>query len=400
MSLSKTSNRQVNPTVAAVAIILVLAVVQYYWWHGLIAKTRVNSGPRAMSSGGPMPSVLILKGLVTANVDTLAGYPAPGNTDGIGRDARFDGPAGLAIDSSGDIFVADSRNCRIRVVSPDGRTRTLAGSVAGFLDGPAQVARFNAPSGVALAADGSVYVADTNNHRIRRVRGGEVTTIAGADAGMMDGSASQARFNVPTSLAIMKDAGGETLLVADSGNRRVRRVHINSQPPTVETLRTEPGIPTGINVGAGTVGADTIAVAVPESGMIDIGTGTIKGLLLRPGDPGDDPNDGSIKFGKPVSAFPCPDGWYVVDAEHAALLRVRGAEAQVLAGSCWKKGPIWGYHDDTGARAGFGALCGIVADGKRHVYVADSTNNAIRRITLPEPGAEARPSRRERWRPE
>jgi sugar lactone lactonase YvrE len=118
--------------------------------------------------------------------------------------ARFNRPTGVAVDSAGQVYVADSWNHRIRVIS-GGQVSTLAGDgIKAFLNGPALAARFNEPRGVAVGADGTVYVADTLNTRIRVIAGGQVSTFAGTGVpGHVDGSAlSKAQFEMPGDVAV------------------------------------------------------------------------------------------------------------------------------------------------------------------------------------------------------
>jgi DNA-binding beta-propeller fold protein YncE len=147
-----------------------------------------------------------------------------GFADGDGRAAQFDSPSGIAIDRDGVLYVADSGNHAIRRVAPDGRVTTLAGAgVAGDADGTGSQARFNGPVGIAIDAQGRVIVADTYNDRIRSItRDGAVATIAGGgEAGAEDGPADMARFDTPCGIAI--DAAGN-IYVADSGNGAIRRI--------------------------------------------------------------------------------------------------------------------------------------------------------------------------------
>src|SRR5204863_9538930 len=125
--------------------------------------------------------------------------------DGEAYQARFTDPFGVAAAADGTVYVTDGIGShRIRAISPDGRVTTLAGGTRGFADGVGADARFDTPSGVAAAADGTIYVADTGNSAIRRVaRDGSVTTVAGnGTAGYQDGPAGAARFNGPVGVAV------------------------------------------------------------------------------------------------------------------------------------------------------------------------------------------------------
>ncbi|WP_394002959.1 gluconolaconase [Luteimonas sp. WGS1318] len=152
-------------------------------------------------------------------VDTLAGGDE-GFADGVGAAARLHTPSGMAIDAGGVLYVADTGNHAIRRITPQGEVTTLAGGGGGFVDGPALMARFDAPIGIAVGGDGTVYVADSHNDRIRAIRDGVVSTLAGGDGpGFLDGGGADARFDTPTGLAL--DGDGR-LWIADTGNGAVR----------------------------------------------------------------------------------------------------------------------------------------------------------------------------------
>ncbi|MBU6429718.1 MAG: hypothetical protein KGR26_11945 [Cyanobacteria bacterium REEB65] len=152
-------------------------------------------------------------------VRTLAGSNQPGFADGVGQLAAFNLPARLAWAPGGYLVVADSGNHSIRRVDPDGMVTTLAGSgAAGLCDGPA--AQFDAPAGVAVAANGAIEVADTGNNVIRQIAGGETTTLAGSDtAGFIDGPPALAEFSGPVAIAPLPNGGSA---IADRDNQRIR----------------------------------------------------------------------------------------------------------------------------------------------------------------------------------
>lgn len=158
-----------------------------------------------------------------ASVSTLAGGEE-GFRDGSGGEARFNTPSGLALDAAGNLYVADTGNHAIRKIGPDGKVSTLAGNgKPGFRDGPGAQAQFNGPIGVAVDAAGRVLVADTYNDRIRVITpDGQVSTLAGGDRpGLLDGAGAEARFDTPCGLAV--DAQG-VVWVADSRNDALRRI--------------------------------------------------------------------------------------------------------------------------------------------------------------------------------
>lgn len=163
-------------------------------------------------------------------VTTVAGDRIPGYADGPGESARFEGPAGLAVDASGDLFVADSRNNRIRRIDPSGLVSTFAGSgEPNERDGAGIQAAFDEPDGLAIGPGGDLFVTDFGGSRIRRVTpDGQVSTVAGGGAfsgigggSFLDGVGTTARFSFPKGLAADDDGN---LFVADSGNNRIRAI--------------------------------------------------------------------------------------------------------------------------------------------------------------------------------
>lgn len=167
----------------------------------------------------------ILKVTPGGSVSTLAGAGYSGYADGTGTSALFTHPSALAVDASGNVYVSDQQNHRIRRITAGGVVTTVAGNgSSGYADGIGTGARFSSPIGLALDGQGNLYVADYSNHRIRKIAlsTGAVSTHSGSGiVGMLDGGPTSARFQNPMGLAF--DQSG-FLYVADRLNHAVRRV--------------------------------------------------------------------------------------------------------------------------------------------------------------------------------
>jgi hypothetical protein len=175
----------------------------------------------------------------SGRIRTIAGNGKRGFSGDGGRAAAasFQDPTALALGKDGSVFVADTGNSRIRVLRPDGTIATVAGTAdQGFSGdgGPATAAQIDTPQGLATGADGTLYFSDAGNNRVRAIRGdGAITTVAGSGtAGFAGdaGPATTAALNAPAGLAV---AGDGALLVADTGNNRVRRVGPDGRITTV-----------------------------------------------------------------------------------------------------------------------------------------------------------------------
>ena len=251
-------------------------------------------------------------------VTTFAGSGNPGDKDAKGTNAQFDLPFGVAVDAAGNVYVADRRNHKIRKITPDGEVTTLAGSTQGYKEGSGSTAKFNDPYGVAADAAGNVYVADIDNHRIRKITSdGEVTTFAGSTQGYKEGSGSTAKFYKPYGVAL--DAAGN-VYVADTKNNKIRKISKNGMVTTIGGANT-------FNQPKG--------IAVDGAGNVYVG----------------DTNDHMIRK---IS----PDG-----------------NVSTVAGSA-----IEGFKNGIGEEAKFKKPEGLGIDGTGSLYVADVLNHKIRKI--------------------
>lgn len=327
---------------------------------------------------------------------TLAGNSASGSADGTGSAARFNGPVGVAVDSAGNVYVADGGNHTIRRITPAGVVTTLAGLAGhmGSVDGTGGAARFNYPDGLAVDRLDNVYVADFGNGTIRRVTpAGAVTTVAGLAGSFfaIDGPSSAARFNSPRAVAV--DESGN-LYVADYYNQTIRKITTTGVVATLAGLAGYPGRVDG--TGSAARFYRPIAVAVDSTGSLYVAdsdnstirkvtsTGVVTTLAGVAG--GWYATDGigtAAGFAIPSGvAVDSSGNLYVSDYYNETIRKVTSAGmVTTLAGLAGKPGST----DGTGSAARFYWPVGIAVDTVGTVYVADSRNNSIRKGIPPGP---------------
>ncbi len=316
-----------------------------------------------------------------------------GADDGVGTNARFNGPEGVALDASGNVYVADTGNYTIRKITPAGAVTTFAGFAgsSGSTDGTA-AARFELVQGVCVDGSGNVYVSDSTNDTIRKITSdGVVTTFAGAahQIGSTDGAGSIARFSYPIGIAV--DAFGN-VYVADNGNSTIRMITPAGFVTTLAGLVGAPGSDDGTGSGA-RFNFVTQLVYDSTAGVLyaaDTGNDTIRQITLAgavttlagsPGNPGTNDGTGSAaRFSSPRGvAVDRSSNVYVADTPNHTIRKIRpGGIVTTLAGSPGSLGSI----DSIGANARFNSPYALVADRNGHLYVADTSNHTIR-LTLP-----------------
>lgn len=217
----------------------------------------------------------------SGNVTTLAGNGTNAYADGVGLAASFFSPMGLTVDSNGYIYVADTYNLRIRKISPSGNVSTFAGSgLAAFADGVGVAASFQYPNGVAVDSHGSIYIADTDNNRIRKISpSGNVTTLAGSgSAAFADAVGSTASFRSPTGVAV--DSSNGFVFVTDYWNHRIRKI---SSEGNVTTLAGSGSAAFADGVGFAASFKRPTGVAVDSTGTIyvaDFGNNRMRKILV------------------------------------------------------------------------------------------------------------------------
>jgi sugar lactone lactonase YvrE len=302
--------------------------------------------------------------------------------------ASFNEPTGLALDAAGNIYVADYGNNLIRKISTTGMVTTLAGNgTQGALDNTGILASFNGPTGVAVDAAGNVYVADNNNNRIRKITAaGLVTTLAGSDSvGAINGLDTAASFFGPSGVAV--DASGN-VIVADAGNNLIRMVTpaglVTTLAGSTNTGSTNGALlsasfnnPSGValdgsrNIYVTDLLNNLIREVSPGTGMVSTlagsdTTASINGIGTAAG------------FYFPNSLATDQSGNIYVTEYVTNLIRkiAPGGVVTTFAGS-----GAAGQADSTGTSATFNGPSGIATDAAGNVYVADTYNNVIRKIT-------------------
>jgi streptogramin lyase len=324
---------------------------------------------------------------------TLAGNAGYGSADGTGSTARFWSPSSVAVDTNGNVYVADTQNHTIRKVTSAGVVTTLAGLAGaggGSTDGTGSAARFNSASGVAVDTTGNVYVAEDANNTIRKVTpAGVVTTLAGlaVTPGSANGTGSAARFDRPSGVAV--DTNGN-VYVADTYNFTIRKV---TPAAVVTTLAGLAGSWGSVN---GTGGAarfnEPYGVAVDTNGNAYVAdyvnctirkvtpAGVVTTLAGSASQSGSANGTGSAaRFNSPSGvAVDSAGNLYVADTYNYSVRKVTPTGVVTtlagLAGS-------YGSADGTGSAAQFSVLSGVAVDGDGNVYVADTSNDTIRKVT-------------------
>ena len=325
-------------------------------------------------------------------VETLAGsvFNSGTSVDGTGTAATFWYPRFAAIDSSGNIFVADSSADNIRMVTPAGVVTTIAGltGIIGSTDATGSAARFKSPWGVAVDAAGNLFVADTNNYTIRKIApGGVVTTIAGlaGTKGSTNGTGAAARFMQPYGIVV--DPSGN-LFVADTGANTIRKITAGGVVSTLagtagtqgSTDGTGPAArftqPTGLGIDA----AGNLYVSdhdnytirkVTPAGVVT----TLAGLAQNPGD-----TDGVGSAARLNSVYGITvDGngnVYACEYNQSTIRKISPAGAvTTIAG----RAGLGSSQDGDGGAAFFSSPAGIAADVRGNLYIVDATAVVVRK---------------------
>ena len=363
------------------------AAAQFWNPYGIAADTAGNV--YVADSANSTVRKITPAGVVT----TLAGKARiQGSADGSGAAAQFYNPQGIAADTAGNLYVADSNNNTIRKITAAGVVTTLAGtaSVQGSADGTGSAAQFSYPFGITADMAGNVFVADQGNNTIRKITpAGAVTTVAGTPGvrGSADGSGAAAQFNYPD--GITADTAGN-LFVADSGNHTIRKI---TPAGVVTTLAGTAGVygsadgsgaaaqfNSPIGIAADTAGnlfvADTgnqIIRKITPAGLVTTLAGTAGVVGSANG------NRSAAQFYNPFGiAADTAGNLYVADSANSTVRKITPAGVvTTLAGTA----RVQGSADGSGAAAQFNSPIGIAADTAGNLFVADTSNQTIRKIT-------------------
>jgi sugar lactone lactonase YvrE len=285
-------------------------------------------------------------------IDTYGGNGSPGfsGDGGSATLASISNPADVLVDSSGNLLIADYANNRIRKVATNGTITTIAGNGnAGFGgdSGPATLAQINLPRGLAMDAAGNLFIADTSNHRVRKVStNGTITTVAGNGFSGFSGDngpATSASLTFPSGLAV--DPAGN-LFIADTANQRIRKVAPNGNITTIAG--------TGFEQFSGDGGPAVSAGLRNPSGV------TI------------DPNGNVV----------------ITDAGSG---RIRRIDAAGIINTIAGNGTLFGFSGDGGPATGaaMGPL-DVAIDSTGNLFIADHGNDRVRKVTLSPPGRRVR----------
>ncbi|HZS40150.1 MAG TPA: N,N-dimethylformamidase beta subunit family domain-containing protein [Polyangia bacterium] len=296
-------------------------------------------------------------------------------------------PVALAVAPGGDAIVVDDN--RLVRVSAAGAVTLIAGGQAGDQDGTGAAAAFNGPRGVAVAGDGTIYVADTNNHKIKRVTpAGVVTTLAGSVEGYAEGTGAAARFDTPMAIAMMPSG---SLLVVDTWNNRMRAVTTSGTTSCIAgdgkrnlldgpALKAELYFPIALTV----MPDGSVVWPEAETGLVRVmGTDAQRTVSTYAGELGrigwQDGPASTASVSEIISVTARPNGeLLLLDTAAYRVRSLAGSTISTVAG-----GARQDLFDGAGSAAGFSMprAAAVALDGS--VLVADSGNHALRRITIP-----------------
>jgi sugar lactone lactonase YvrE len=309
--------------------------------------------------------------------------------NGPATTARLNGPAGIAVDSNGNLYIADTLNNRIRMVS-GGVISTVAGAgVQGFSGdkGQATSALLSSPTGVAVDSNGNLYIADTLNRRVRQVAStGVINTVAGGGTSLLE-NASATKAQLANSFGIAVDSTG-ILYIADTDNNRIRKVtggviatvagsgtqgfSGDNGPATSAKLALPTGIALDSNGNLYIADSDNNRIREVSNGVITTAAGGRSSL-------GDNGPATSAQINSPTGvAIDSAGNLYIADFGDSRIRKVSNAVITTVAGNATP-----GFSGDNGpaASAQLSNPYGLAIDRAGTLYTADSSNNVIRKVS-------------------
>jgi uncharacterized protein (TIGR03437 family) len=343
-------------------------------------------------------------GAQTYTITTIAGNNSSGfsGDSGPATGAQLNGPHDLVVTAGGALYIADSTNQRIRVVQNGNITTAAGNGVLGFADGAATTsAEFSSPQGLALDSSGNLFVADVLNHVVRKLSGSTISTVAGSAVGVPNnygangngGLAINAQLNSPGGVAV---DGSGNIFIADSGNNRIQRVDA-----ATGIVTTVAGTGVAGFFGDGLLAKSAqlklpLGIAVDTAGNLYItdtfnnrvrkvtaGTNIITTIAGSTTGFGGDFGPASIaKLNHPTAiAIDSARNIYIADSLNNRIRMVNPSGIiQTIAGN-----GISSYRGDTGpaTQASIASPTGVAVDKNGNVYIADTQNNVIRLLTAP-----------------
>ncbi len=313
------------------------------------------------------------------NFVALAGDSSIGSVDGTGVGARFNGPMGMATDAQGNSYVADEKNHVIRKITTNGVVTTFAGEAgyAGYRDGSSTEARFRLPKDVEVDTAGNVFVADAGNRVIRKITAnGEVSTVAGSGShGSADGVGTAASFALPTGLALASDGA---IYVADAVTNTIRKIALSGMVSTFAGKA-------GVYGKADGIGADAsffypLSVSVDALGYVyvaEAGNNLVRKIAPSGQVTTLSSGSGDAVIKRPSALIAQSDGTLFVCDVNSVLKITPAGTITVLAGVIGE----WDSADGTGSDARFLYPSGITLDPDGNLLVADRDDNTIRKVS-------------------
>jgi serine/threonine-protein kinase len=356
---------------------------------GLLVSCSKTS---SLNSGTGNDSTGLYGSNSSGSVSTLAGNGNVGYVDGVDSLAQFNSPIAVAVDTAENVYVVDLQNYAIRKITPTGQVSTLAGNGnEGYINGPGTTAEFQSPNGIAVDAQGNVYVSEgtgDDDNRIRKITpAGLVSTFAGKGKfGFEDGLAANSKFFNPGGLAF--DVQGN-LYIADEYNNRIREITATGVVSTVagngiqgsfdgQGDSSEFSVPTDVTVDAN---GNVYVADYDDSRIRKISSSSVVSTLAGSDNTGTQNGTGAAaRFVSPVAVAVDGQGnVYETDGINNSSIRkiTPAGVVTTLTGSV-----NGGFMDGPLSKALFSSPSGLAIDKKGNIYVADEVNNRIRKITL------------------